>query len=353
MRIKLTDNEKLVLYGLVRYPTLKDKELSEKLGLKHSTVISIRRRLREHDYFRTIRLPMLQNFGCEILVVSYTNFNPVIPLQKRIEVTEEKIEVSEELFFSLGEFEKGFSLSLSRDYTNIGKINDVRTETFGKLGLLEKDYPTEAIFPFDISKIYRFFYYPPLIKKYFRIEKNDDEEDPLEKGKKIHLSGNEKIVFHGLVKYPEESDKRIGNLLNVSRHTVSRMRKRFEENGYIKQFKMPNLSKVGFEILAFYHIRYDPSNPPDFDGDEVKTLLNDRVIFMATRRFETVIIGAYTNYEEYKTDKVEKMQFLKGKKWIAKNPVIRTYSLSRSIVIKDFTFAPITKKVLELEQDIG
>ena len=346
MRNRLTENEKMVLYGLVRYPHLKDREMADKMGLKHPTVTSIRRRLREHGYFRTVKLPMLQNLGCEILAVSYTNFNPVIPLKKRVEITEEKIEVSEELFFSLGEFEKGFSLSLSKDYTSIVRINDIRTETFGRLGLLEKEYPTEVIFPFDVSKIYRFFFMSPLIKKHFGIKLDDEKEIPLQKGKKIHLSGHEKNVFYGLVRYPEESDKKIGELLNISRHTVSKMRRKFEENGYIKTLRIPDLNKAGFEILAFYHIRYDPYNPPDFERDEAKALLNDNVIFMATRKFETVIISAYGNYEEYKTDKVEKMQFLKSKKWIAKNPVIRTYGLSKSTVIKDINFAPITKKVL-------
>ena len=347
MKSGLTENEKLVLYGLVRYPNAKDRELAEKIGLKHSTVISIRRRLREHNYFRTIRLPMLQNFGCKILTVAYTNFNPVIPLQKRVEITEDRIEASEELFFSMGEFEKGFSLSLSKDYTNIGKINDIRTDTFGRLGLLEKEYPTEVIFPFGISKIYRFFHYPPLIKKHFGIE-GDDGENQMDKSRDILLSENEKSVFYGLVRYPEQSDKKIGEILNVSRHTVSRMRKKFEDGGFIKPMKIPDLGKMGFEILAFYHIRYDPSNPPGFEEDDIKSLLNESIIFMATRKFEAVLIGVYPDYDEYKTDKVEMMQFLKAKKWIAKDPIVRTYSLSKSVIIKNFNFAPITKKTLEL-----
>jgi len=342
----LTENEKMVLYGLIRYPNLKDREIADRMGLKHPTVTSIRRRLRERGYFRTIRLPMLQDMGCEILAVSYTNFNPVIPLKKRIEITEEKIEISEELVFSLGEFEKGFSLSLSQDYTSIVRINDIRTETFGRLGLLEKEYPTEVIFPFEVSKIYRFFYTPPLIRKHFGIGFDDEEEMPLHKSRRIHLSEHEKNVFYGLICYPEESDKKIGEMVNVSRHTVSKMRKKFEENGYMKTIRIPDLNMLGFEILAFYHIQYDPSSPPDFESDETKILLNDNVIFMATRKFETVILGAYANYEEYKSDKVKKMQFLKSKKWVAKNPVIRTYGLSKSTIIKDLNFAPITKKIL-------
>jgi len=348
VRNKLTDNEQHVLYALIRYPELRDRELAEKMGLKHSTVIAIRRRLQENGYIRTVRLPLLHKFGCELLAVIYTNFNPGIPLAKRLKITEEKIEASEELFFSMGESEKGFSLSLSKDYTNIGRINDVRTETFGSLGLLEKDYPSEVIFPLAISKIYRFFDFSPLVKHYFSIRGDGGEAIPFETGDHADPSETEKAVLYGLVKYPQATDKYVGKKLHLSRHTVSRVRRQFEEQGYIQQMKLPDLKKIGLEIVAFYHIRYDPASPPDFGREQTRALLNDNVIFMATRQFETVVISAYRNYEEYKADKVEKMQFLKRQGWIAKTPLIRTYSLTKSVIIKDFTFAPITRKVLGL-----
>lgn len=347
MRNRLTEREQLVLYGLIRYPELRDRELSEELGVKHSTLTSIRRRLQKKGYFRSIKLPYLQHFGCELLVVIHTHFNPVIPLQKRVDITEDKIEASEELFFSIGEFEKGFSLSLSENYTAIGKINDIRTETFGKLGLLEKNYPTEVIFPFAASRIHRFFDYAPLIKNRFDLEGNPRCE-LIWPPDDVHLSETERRIFYGLVKYPEQSDKGLAAVLGVARQTVSRLRKQFEENGYIVPMRIPNLRQLGFEILAFYHIRYDPANPPDFEAGEAVVLLSDNVIFMASRPFETVLIAAYHTYGEYKADKVEKMQVLKERGWIATNPVIRTYSLSKSEIIKDFTFAPITKKILNV-----
>src|SRR3989304_5426167 len=49
----LTDNERKVLFGLVNRPGLNDRELSEALGIKVSTVTAIRRRLRKADYYTT------------------------------------------------------------------------------------------------------------------------------------------------------------------------------------------------------------------------------------------------------------------------------------------------------------
>jgi hypothetical protein len=286
-----------------------------------------------------------------MLVIIYTSFNPVIPLEERVITTGRTIEVFEELFYSIGEQEQGFSLSLSEDYTSIGKINDIRTQTFGKLGLLEKEYPVEVVFPIEISTVHRFFNFAPLLKKRFGIQKEDKdiEINILTKNReKTKLTDTEKRTYCALIEYPEDNDSIIAEQLGISRHTVSRMKKRFYSDGNLTEMRIPDLNLLGFEILAFYHIRYDPSNPPDIEKDELTPLRNRSTIFMASRQFETVIISIYSNYDEYRIDKTKKIQYLKEKNWLAENPIIRMYSLNKLIVIKDFTFVPITKKVLGL-----
>ena len=175
-KIELTKKEKLMLYGIAKYPQLTDKELSEKLDLKHSTVTSIRHRLIENDFFRKLIYPKLQSIGCEMLVVIYSHFSPLIPLDERIDITGKTIEVFDEIFLSVGEQDKGFSLSLSKDYATIGRINDIRTQTFGVRGLLEEEYPNTVIFPFEISKIYRFFDFAPLMKSSFDLDIEQESE---------------------------------------------------------------------------------------------------------------------------------------------------------------------------------
>jgi DNA-binding MarR family transcriptional regulator len=350
--VELTEKEKQVLYGLIRHPTSTDKQLSDKLGLKHSTVTSIRQRLKKNEYFRILKIPMLQNMGCEMLVVIYTNFSPLIPLQERIKITGKTIEVFEEIFFSVGEQDKGFSLSLSKDYATIGKINDIRTQTFGGRGLLENEYPNMVIFPFEISKIHRFFNFAPLLRKHFEIDIQTDEthtEIDFVKKEPISFSDKEKKVYCTLIKYPYLSDSDIGIKLGISRHTVSRLRRLFENTNRIKKVNLPNIHKLGFEILAFFHIRFNPRNPPDMEKNETASLISESTIFMATRQFETVMLSIYRNYDDYKIDKTKVMQSLKENSWIAENPTIRTYSLNEMVFIKDFKFAPITRKILNYE----
>jgi DNA-binding MarR family transcriptional regulator len=348
-KYELTSKEKTMLYGIVSYPQLTDKELSEKLDLKHSTVTSIRHRLKKDGLIRKLIIPHLQNINCQMIVVIYTNFSPLIPLQERIEITGKTIEIFEEIFFSVGEQDKGFSLSFSHDYATVGRINDIRTQTFGSRGLLEEQYPVMVVFPFDISKIYRFFDFAPLLRKNFGLSVDEIETEKrlnfLHTGN-ITVSDTEKNVFCMMVSYPEMSDSDIGREIGVSRHTVSRLRRGFEDRDLVGKIYLPNLKKLGFEILAFYHIRFDPRNPPHIENNEAEFLMSDSTVFFSCRMFEAVMISVYQNYDDYKTDMMKIMQILKENRWIAQDPIIRTYGLNTLVYIKDFKFAPITHKIV-------
>jgi len=354
-KFELTNKEKLMLYGLVRHPGLTDKKLSEKLNLKHSTVTSIRHRLRKNKYFRTLKIPMLQNMGCEMLVAIYSSFSPLIPLEERVKITGETIEVFDEIFFSIGEQDKGFSLSLSRDYATIGRINDIRTQTFGGRGLLEDEYPNMVVFPFEISRIYRFFDFAPFLKSCFDIKLEKEEMDykaDLWEKHDVSFSDTEKKIYCMLTKYPELSDSNIGMKLGISRHTVSRIRRSFEQNDLMTEINLPNLKELGFEILSFFHIRFDPRSPPNMENNEAALLIADSTIFMASRMFEAFIIFIHDDYDDYKKHRTRIMQILKENKWVAEDPLIRTYSLNELIFIKDFTFAPIAKKILGCDLEL-
>ncbi len=351
-KVELSHNEKLILYGLVKFPDLPDKQLSEKLNLKHSTVTAIRHRLKENEYFRKLIIPKLQNMGCEMLAVIYTNFSPLIPLLERIDITGKTIEVFDEIFFSVGEQDKGFSLSFSKDYSTIGRINDIRTQTFGVRGLLEEEYPNTVIFPFEISKIYRFFDFAPLLRNSFELNFEEDYEI-----KTINFSGlqnisfsdTEKNVYCMLVSYPELSDSSIGRELGVSRHTISRLRHKFKNNNLISKIIIPNFVKLGFEMLTFYHIQFDPRYPPKMEDDEACSLIGDSTIFFASRRFEAIMISIFKDYDNYKIDTLKIMQLLKENQWIAHDPIIRNYSLSNMVFIKDCKFAPFASKIISCD----
>ncbi len=345
-RTLLTKNEEKVLYGLVRYPEMKDSELASKLDVKLSTLTSIKRRLSDQKFFRSLTVPMVNRLGCELLAFIYAQFNPVIPLEDRIRTTKKSIEVFDEIFFSVGEQEKGFSISLSQNYATIGRINEIRTETFGKLGLLEKEYPYEVIFPFEMSHITRFFDYTRLLKRIFSIDDKETKAKPnwFNDVNRVALSPKERKVYAALVERPDATTQQIGDAVSLSRHTISRMKKQFFEEGLLKQIIFPDLRRLGVEILAFYHIKFNPHKAPS--KADIDYLDSPFTILLVNRKFEAVVLSAYPTYQDYKEDEMNKIRFLKENNLIFYPPFIGTYMFERMAVIKDFDFAPITKKIL-------
>ncbi len=351
---QLNLNEKQVLYGLIKYPNIPDRELAKLIKIKHSTVTTIRNRLRKQEIFRTLNFPNLEYLGSKMLAVIYTKFSPLIPLDERVDITGKTIEVFDEIFLSVGEQDKGFSLSLSEDYATIGKINDIRTQTFGIRGLLEETYPNMVIFPFAISKIYRFFDFSPLIHHVFHLPSDETLErktyDYMKPENIVNLSETEKNVYSAIIQFPEMSTDEIGTELGISRHTVSRMKRRFERDNLLRKMYLPNLKKLEFQILVFYHIQFSPSTPPDIERDQALILQSDSSIFFATRNFEAVMICVYTDYNDYRQDKNRITQTLKENQWVTSTPLILSYSLDSLIFIKDFRFSPITAKVLKCDK---
>lgn len=346
-RSELTKNEQKVLYGLICLPTKKDRDLSSIIDVKLSTFTSIKRRLLDQRIFKQYTVPVLNKLGSELLAVIYTQFNPVIPLDERVRTTKKTIEVFDEIFFSAGEQEKGFSLSLSKNYSSIGRINEIRTETFGKLGLLEKEYPSEVIFPFEISSIKRFLDFSPLIKNYFNIDGLQVECDnkiTFSGIDRIQLSDKEKEVYVALVEKPNATTQFIGKRVGLSRHTISRMKKKFFDKGLLKSITIPNLQKLGFEMLAFYHINFNPAKAPS--QKDVDFLDSSSTVFFARRKFEMVLISAYPTYQDYKADKMEKFRYLKENNFILYTPLVRKYMFERMAFIKKFNFSPIAQKII-------
>jgi len=346
--ISLTPNEQQVLYGLVRYPNLNDSDLSAKIGVKLSTLTSIKRRLNDQNVFRQLLVPLLNRLGSELLAVIYTQFNPVIPLDERVSITRDTIEVFDEIFFSTGEQEKGFSISFAKNYTSIGRIEDIRTKTFGSLGLLEKEFPNEVIFPFETSEIIRFFDFSRVLMIMFDINDSDIGTPDIEAFAidKVHsLSDREKKVYTTLIQYPTATTQEIGEYVGLSRHTVSRMKKKFFELRLLKHLTIPDLRQLGFEILAFYHYQFNPGKAPS--RQDILYLDDPSTVFLARRKYEIVMVSAYQTYQEYKEDKMKKIRFLKENDFISYSPLVRKYMFERIVFLKNFVFHPIASKIIE------
>jgi DNA-binding Lrp family transcriptional regulator len=350
MTSNLSKNEKQVLWGLVAFPDLNDMELAEKLEMHYSTFCTIRKRLQDGSYYRTIRIPVLQMLGAEMLAVIYTVFNPAISVQERAKITTKTIEISEELFYSVGETHKGFSVSMASEYAEICRINDIRIETFAKAGLLDQKHPTEAIFPFKISHIPRFFDYASLLASVLGIDEKQAPATGLtSETANADLTAIEKQVLLGLVENPDMNEKELAEKLDLSRHTFSRAKKHLESEGMIIKKRIPNLLKLGFKVLAISHIKFNPRKPFDEQLLSIGILQNPATFLLAARKFECITLSAYMEYEDYREEHTRDLQYLKENDYLLDMPNTAKYMIPSMVVMKDMVFGPMVKKTLELK----
>jgi len=90
-----------------------------------------------------------------------------------------------------------------------------------------------------------------------------------------HMSQDRMIqLLQELIKNSKRSDRDLAKILGVSQPTLTRMRKRLERDNYILDYTaIPNLTKLGFEIVAFTFLNIDHFDPR---SDELSSALGER-----------------------------------------------------------------------------
>jgi len=69
-------------------------------------------------------------------------------------------------------------------------------------------------------------------------------------------------LLQELIKNSKRSDRDLAKILGVSQPTLTRMRKRLERDNYILDYTaIPNMAKLGFEIIAFTFLNIDKFDP--------------------------------------------------------------------------------------------
>jgi hypothetical protein len=121
---KLSKNEQLVLYGLVKNPLLNDRELAESLKLNISTLTAIKNRLKKNKYFTTIRIPMLQNVGCELMGVATLKLNIMLTPEQMTKIEKEFKGKYPEIVFMMYESEFMLCITIGQNFTEIRKVVD-------------------------------------------------------------------------------------------------------------------------------------------------------------------------------------------------------------------------------------
>jgi len=347
--IKLTDKEKRVFYALVRWPEQNDIQLSERLGIKRPTVTAIRNKLERGRMYETINLPLFDKLGCEIFLARYGNFNPLTPYEMR----KKFISKFREIFFRMSTDTTRLSLGASQNYTEIKKYIDYSIRVYGDQGFIaDEEDIIHTYFPYRLSKIHSFYNFAPLLNKYLQLNEKEGVvvDTTLKKPVIEKLTVREKEILYELVTSPHKKDDTIARKLDVTRQTVNSTKNKLRSRGIIRTVRIPNLKKLGFELLVFSHSRFKPNMPLSTRGEGVKTALQQNTpILFVSGNLEDVMISAYEDYSAFQRAYDQTFGFYKQKDMIRKNPTLKIVPLKdiKSIVFNNFE--PLMTKLLKDE----
>ncbi|MDI6707963.1 MAG: hypothetical protein QME47_02610 [Candidatus Thermoplasmatota archaeon] len=343
---ELSAKEKLVLWGLVKYPLLSDQALGIKLNISQSTLTAIKKKLERENYYRDLRIPYLEKLGGELLIATYTKFISALSLQQRLRVSSRIRKTYSEVFYALSDPAQGISLQISKDYTTVKKWSEELENIYSEHGVLSNTGIVILPFPFKLSSFVNFFDFSPLLEEIFEIAGEKGIKLKKFEMKRIKLTSIQKKVYSGLIKYPELSDVALSKKINVSRFTTARWRKTFEGK-LMKTIRIVSLEKLDFKILGFLHMKLNLnlSKKDKLKLSKAITKLRSP-IFMVVGGNDALALMPFRDFNDFKKITNAFAELSEISEVLKEEPIILLFSIPETKIIKEYSFDRIVEKFI-------
>ncbi len=151
-------------------------------------------------------------------------------------------------------------------------------------------------------------------------------------------------LLRELLKNSKRSDRELARILGASQPTITRTRRKLEKDGYIQQYTaVPDLTKVGYEILAFTFMKIIPHEETSGEAKLTEkthqwTLENPKIILAmhgdGLNGKNCTILSLHKDFTDYYTF----ISKFKGK-WSSNMRDVDTFLVSlKAKAVKPFSF---------------
>ncbi|MHB8117862.1 MAG: Lrp/AsnC family transcriptional regulator [Methanothrix sp.] len=353
MQLKLTSKERLVLYGLARYPGLSDIDLASNIGVDRSTIFKSKRKFRDWKLIKLLNVPSGEAVGAEILTSVFVKYNPTAPFEVR----------------------KGSpSYQNWVNYPNC--VSHIATDTDSVSTFYSRSL-TDFRVNFDpiIDEYYRndfvedihYFHYPFQVSSYsadaalavdglFDLTRSDLPGEIIPPKAALtedsRLTEKDKLTLYAFVKYPMLSDLELSRRTGISRPTISGKRTKFFQSGLLTREAYVDWQKICCELMSFYHVRIRHGH----DREDLSQ------VYQAFRRIGAPlfsylqpgeIFGAFlsTGYPELKSRMDKELRALSVQGLIKERPMLVIMPLAE-IKSSKIDYAPMVAKMLDVSKEI-
>lgn len=353
----LSRNEKLTMYGLVRFPTYNDRVLAGEIKLKMSTVTAIRNRLKREGYFKTVRVPYLERLGGELLLVTVLRLNILRPRAELLSTLSEVLSSMDDVFYAFADPNHLVMFSMCRNYTDAWtdaeRSQQLLTDKEVLGGRLTRRQT--LIFPLNQTKLIRFFDFSKILNQLYGLDYPGTEPQvnvKLEPPQPRRLSRIEKRVYIGLVRHPDLVDNDVARKTGVTRQSVTKIRKRLESERLLATIRVPDIQKTGMEIMALSQYEAVPGATLAARKKGMEWVIKEMpAFFHVAGQREGIVIGLAGSFRELQKHQYEASRMYLERGYFKEEPTLTMMSVQDLAVVKDFTFAPLVKRVLQVEDE--
>ncbi|MFH1642325.1 MAG: PAS domain S-box protein [Nanoarchaeota archaeon] len=326
-RIKLTQNEKTILYAIVKNPIIVDRKISEQYDIKRPTVTAIKNRLKKKKYVSCCSLPSPVLLDCKWLVITHCT------LRGDVNNNLYKDRPSQ-IFFILSTKKDLIFSTMEKD---ISRCNEAVNKFIDRLGRSKIINSVESnYFPLNNNSILAFMQFCSIANKALSLNFNDDifsfNLSP------ISLSTKEKRILGAICEWPDASDVELTQKIQISRPKISSFKANLINNKYLHLLGIPNFSKIDINLIAFNIIDY---------GKSISAKLRSEISAFSSAAFafsnsnQIALLSFYSDFSDYKL----------GQEQI--NKVLSSYSKSKEVILDmdnvimlEFDISRLVKNIL-------
>jgi len=353
MQLKLTTKEKLVLYGLARYPGLSDIDLASRIGVDRSTIFKSKRKFREWQLIQLLNVPSGTAVGAELLTVVFTKYEPAAPVEIRENTEEFRQWVGHpKCVFHAATDTDSVSMVYSKSYTDFKSVFDPVMDAYMDEEFVEDikcyHYPFGLTSSSCDSAL--------AVDNTFNLVRNDLEDEALlEEGYAVvptKLTEKDKLALYAFVKYPAHSDLELSRRTGISRPTISGKRNKFFQTGLLSRQAHVDWQKIGCELMSFYHVDIKPRASQE---DLMRVYSSFRNIGAALFSYiqPGEIFGSFLSqcYIEMKNGMDDVVRTLTEEGLIQERPAHVIMPL-KSLKVNKVNYAPMVKSMLDVSKEI-
>ncbi len=147
-------------------------------------------------------------------------------------------------------------------------------------------------------------------------------------------------LLHELIKGARRSDRQLAKVLKISQPTITRKRTRLEAEGLVQEYTVvPNLAKMGFEILAFTFLAFTEAKPESLEKAREWAKKQPNIVFAADGEglsMNSILISVHKNYASF-----SKLITTLRQDWQPKLKDAQSFILSMNrpdLIVKPFSF---------------